>query len=483
MSERQIPSTIDYSQVLPLSVPAIAKRQKFYAANGGVFSAAANNEIRIPVHSVNSLCDPAHSYLEFAVRNVGGQTFGPDIGGAYNFFTECRIEQGGRVLSRIQELNRLHAAVLAPCQDSSEGVSTEGIFGSRRTYTQGGAGAASLVVAAPGLTSDVYSLGRHNNQNYFANNDQHRFAMPIPTGLFNQDKLLPLPLVDNNSPITIVLTLGIAANVGCWNGLPGANDLEVFELSYNAQLVEVGNDVIEQFRGVQDMFGGQLVLSGQDWEYSAANIVANQQGSVDLRIPVRKRSIKSFFWIAQSDDYANTGGLGPSTTYNLGFSGQANVESWNLKFGSVVFPSTPVRAMGNSAVAGAPFRRGESVMELAKAFGTLGFENPTGTLATTSYCTDSLGIGDGDLGQGGAPRVPISNETICVCPNGISTEAFSRSITESGVDVETLAQETYLTLNWADGVGSGIEAKVIHTWTLYDQHYYFNRDGSITYSN
>jgi len=483
MSERQIPSTIDYSQVLPLSVPAIAKRQKFYAANGGVFSAAANNEIRIPVHSVNSLCDPAHSYLEFAVRNVGGQTFGPDIGGAYNFFTECRIEQGGRVLSRIQELNRLYAAVITPCQDSSEGVSTEGIFGSRRTYTQGGAGAASLVVAAPGLTLDIYSLGRHNNQNYFANASQHRFAMPIPTGLFNQDKLLPLPLVDNNSPITIVLTLGIAANVGCWNGLPGANDLEVFELSYNAQLVEVGNDVIEQFRGVQDMFGGQLVLSGQDWEYSAANIVANQQGTVDLRIPVRKRSIKSFFWIAQSDDYANTGGLGPSTTYNLGFSGQANIESWNLKFGSVVFPSTPVRAMGNSGVADAPFRRGESVMELAKAFGTLGFENPTGTLSTTSYCTDSVGMGNGDMGAGGAPRVPISNEPISVCPNGISTEAFARSITESGVDVETLAQETFLTLNWANGVNSGIEAKVIHTWTLFDQHYYFNRDGSITYSN
>tara|TARA_R100001443_G_scaffold48851_3_gene61251 strand:+ start:647 stop:2089 length:1443 start_codon:yes stop_codon:yes gene_type:complete len=480
MSERQIPSTIDYSQVLPLSVPAIAKRHKFYAANGGVFTWAGNNEIRIPVDSVNALCDPAHSYLEFAVQNVGGQTFGPDIGGAYNFFTECRIEQGGRVLSRIQELNRLYAAVLNPCQESSEGVSTEGILGSRRSYTNNAA--ASLVPAAAGSTSDVYSLARHNNQAYFGA-ATHRFTMPLPTGLFNQDKLIPLPLVDNNSPITIVLTLANPQNVGCWNGIPNANDLQVFETTYNAQLIEVGNDVIEQFRGVQDMFGGQLVLSGQDWEYSASNIAAGANGTVDLRLPVRKRSIKSVFWIAQSDDYGNTGGLGPSTTYNLSFSGQANVDSWNLKFGSVVFPSTPVRAMGNSAVAGAPFRRGESVMELAKAFGTLGFENPTGTLSTTSYCTDSVGMGDGDMGVGGAPRVPISNEPVSVCPNGISTEAFARSITESGVDVETLAQETFLTLNWANGVNSGIEAKVIHTWVLYDQHYYFNRDGSITFSN
>ena len=147
------------------------------------------------------------------------------------------------------------------------------------------------------------------------------------------------------------------------------------------------------------------------------------------------------------------------------------------------FPSTPISAIGDVAAAGCEFQRGESVMEIAKAFGTLGYENPTGLLSTLSYGTDSLGMGNGDNGVGGNPRVPVTNDVICVCPNGVSTEAFSRSITESGVDVETLAQETYLQLNWEAGINSGIEDKVIHAWFLYDQHYYFNKDGSITFSN
>jgi len=485
MSQRQIPSTIDYSTILPLSVPAIAKRQKFYPANGGQFNWSNNQEIRIPVSSVNALLDAQHSFLDFSVtNNSAAVSFGPDIGGGWNYFTQLRVEQGGRVLSQTHDVNRLFASVLNPCQESSEGRATEGIKGSARAYN--GAGAASTAVAPFNSPSDVYTLARHNHQAYFAAavaGTTHRMTCSIPNGLFTQEKLIPLPLVDQNAPITIVLTLCNPQEVGCWSGAPAANDITIGDVSYVAQLIEVGNDVIDQFRAVQDMFGGQVVLSGQDWEYSAANVPALTTGSLDLRLPVRKRSIKSIFWVAQSNDYANTGGLAESTCYSLSFAGQMNLESWGLKFGSVVFPSTPVRGFGDVAVFGSEFRRGESVMELAKAFGTLGFENPTGTLSTLSYGTDSLGMANGDNGVGGNPRVPISNEVVCVCPNGVSTEAFARSITESGVDVETLAQETYLTLNWPGGINSGIEDKVVHMWALYDQHYYFNKDGSITYSN
>ena len=480
MSQRQIPSTIDYSTALPLSVPAIAKRQKFYPANGGQFNFGTNQEIRIPVSSINCLLDSHHSFLDFAVSNNGAQTFGPDLAGGWNFFSQLRVEQAGRVISQTHEINRLFASVLNPVQESSEGRGTEGIKGSARTYN--GALAASTAVALQGAASDIYSLDRHNTDAYFGA-ATHRFTMSVPTGLFNQDKLIPLPLVDQNAPITIVLTCCNPQDVGCWNGAPAATDLMIEAVSYVAQLIEVGPDVIAQFRAVQDMFGGQVVLSGQDWEYTAANVPALSTGSADLRLPVRKRSIKSVCWTAQSNDYANTGGIVAATCYNTSFAGQMNIVSWGLKFGSVVFPSTPISAIGDVAAAGCEFQRGESVMEIAKAFGTLGYENPTGLLSTLSYGTDSLGMGNGDNGVGGNPRVPVTNDVICVCPNGVSTEAFSRSITESGVDVETLAQETYLQLNWEAGINSGIEDKVIHAWFLFDQHYYFNKDGSITFSN
>ena len=51
------------------------------------------------------------------------------------------------------------------------------------------------------------------------------------------------------------------------------------------------------------------------------------------------------------------------------------------------------------------------------------------------------------------------------------------------MDVETLSQDTYLQLNWDNGVNSGAEDKIVHMWCLFDQHYYFNRDGSVTFSN
>ena len=44
--DRKMPSSIDYSDVLPLSVPAQSRRRKFFPVNGGEFRDNGNNEIR-----------------------------------------------------------------------------------------------------------------------------------------------------------------------------------------------------------------------------------------------------------------------------------------------------------------------------------------------------------------------------------------------------------------------------------------------------
>ena len=68
--ERTLPSTINFQDVLPLSVPAIARRRRFYPQNGTTFNAGGTNEIRIEIASPNSLLDAGHSYLEFEVDHV-----------------------------------------------------------------------------------------------------------------------------------------------------------------------------------------------------------------------------------------------------------------------------------------------------------------------------------------------------------------------------------------------------------------------------
>ena len=67
--ERSVPSSIDYSNVLPQAIPAIARRRKFYPQNGTSFNFNGSREIRIEIGSVNSLMDASHSYFEFTVEN------------------------------------------------------------------------------------------------------------------------------------------------------------------------------------------------------------------------------------------------------------------------------------------------------------------------------------------------------------------------------------------------------------------------------
>ena len=64
MEPRVMPSTIDYSSMLPMSVPAMASRRKFFPSNGSTFSNLGNRQIRIELAHGSALLDPSHSYLQ-----------------------------------------------------------------------------------------------------------------------------------------------------------------------------------------------------------------------------------------------------------------------------------------------------------------------------------------------------------------------------------------------------------------------------------
>ena len=480
---RVMPSTIDYSSMLPMSVPAMASRRKFFPSNGSTFSNLGNRQIRIELPHTSALLDPSHSYLQIALTNIGGNTLGLDLGGANCLFESIRVEQGGRLLSYTQASNRLHSAILSPLQQTSEGVATASITELNRAYNTNVA--ASIAPAAAGQTSEFYDIQCHNSGASIGAGATIRLTMPMTSGLFSQDKLIPLPLVDPMAPLTIVLELGIDSDVGAWSAPPLAGELQISECAYVAHLVEVGPDVIQQFRMVQQAMGGQLVISGQDYEYFSGSLPA-QSSVAAIACPVRKKSVKSFFWCSQSNTYANTAGpITQDLAFNLSFAGNANIDSFQFRVGPLLYPPTPVQCWGQTLGApavGAEFNRGQCAMELAKAVGTMSATNPTGILSTTTYGTDQVGLASGENGIGGATHCPLSEDKYSVCPFGISTDSFMRDVVESGIDTETLAQDSVLELNWAAGDNSALEAQVVHIWALYDQHYYFNADGSVTYS-
>lgn len=486
--ERTLPSSINYQDVLPLSVPAIARRRRFYPQNGTSFNVDGTQEIRIQIESPNSLLDAQMSYLEFEVVNNttggGAKTFGFEQGGGAVMFQTVRVEQGGRVLSEIQAHNRLHATLLDPVQVSSDGKVTESLTQGQRGFNSIGGFAGAVAPSAAGLSSLAYANCRHNIVTQVPAQGAYRFTMPLTGGLFTQDKLIPLPLVRQDAPLTISLIVSVPDDIGVWDIAPVATDLSIRKISYTAQLIEVGRDVLDQMRQVQSAMGGQLVISGQDWEHQQGELPRQSTGEQVIRMPSRKRSINSLFWTAQSNDYGNgAGGMERWNVYNLSYGGAAAVDSFQLKVGSVVYPPTPINSFGPPNPAGS-HRRGEAVMELAKAFGTLGFVNPTGRINTLTYGTDNGGMGDGDNGDGlGGTIAPGSNEPTCVCPFGIDLTSFQHEALQAGVDTETLSQETNLILNITAGANSGEENKVVHQWIVYDQHYYFNANGMITFSN
>jgi len=491
-----MPSTIDYSEMLPLSIPAMASRRKFYPTNGSTFNYNGNKQIRIEVGHPSALLDATHSYLELRIRNTGAQTFGFDTGGTNCLFETIRVEQGGKLISYTQANNRLHSAILSPAMMSSEGKGTAGCTELQRSFNSNIV--ASIAVQPVGAAfGTYYDVGVHNSSAFFGAGRTMRMTCNITSGLFSQDKLIPLPLIDQNAPLTIVLELGDPNDVGSWNAAPGAGDLSVVECAYVAHLVEVGPDVINQFKMVRDDMGGQLALSGYEYEYFTGAVPAGTGNQIQLACPARKRSIKSLLWCAQSNDLANT--VGPlannSTLYNLSFCGNMRITSWQFAVGPILYPpGEPIRCWGNPrtaagggvALADAAFRRGECLNELCKALGKLGTINPGGLLSGMTYGVDEYAVADGKNGDtiGGFPQTLAarSDVRVGVSPFGVSTDGFIRDVAESGVDSQTLAQESRLMLNWATG-DSGDEDFVVHMWVVSDRHYYINRDGSVTYSD
>ena len=153
----------------------------------------------------------------------------------------------------------------------------------------------------------------------------------------------------------------------------------------------------------------------------------------------------------------------------------------------MVYPPTPINMSGTTGLPNEPMRRGEMCMELAKAFGTLGWAKPSGQLNTFCYASGVDGNGNGDNGNAVTVSVGTSSTPISNFVAGLDLDAWQRTAIEGGVDNETLAEEANLIIdidgNAAGPGNSGIENKTVHMYVLFDQHYYFNRDGMITFSN
>ena len=463
--ERVLPKTLDYTDVLPLAVESKARRRTFFPVNGATFVSNAANIISIDL-SADALLDTQHSYLRFNLTGPAGNNMGIDYAGGHSFIRRLRIEQSGTVLEDIQSYNRLMGAIILPCQSGADHKAT-------RTLTEAikgdSAADGAMAVAPAAITANAAGAlrqvgGNNNAETQFGNGGTYTFCIPLTSGLLNCDKLVPLMLM--SAPLTIEIEL--ASEVSAMIQNAGATAYTISDVRYVANLVEVGQDVAQQLRMLQEVSGGVLTLAGQTYRHFQGAI-ANATDNV-INVPARVKSMKSIFFYSKG---TNADAIG---TYDLGSGGTMGLQEFQLKIGSVVYPPTPVQCQhrGGAAIGASGGQRSEQLMELAKAWGNVGSNKGLGMLQSLNYGTtietEANGAATNGFLSGGAQYV--------FCPYGLDLEAFQRVAIESGVNTADRSLPISLILSH----NSAQSEQQVDAFILADALFYINADGSMSVS-
>jgi len=474
--DRVLPSNVDYTKILPLAVESRSHRRAFFPTNGQRFESDGNNIIRIDV-SASAFLDPKHSYLRFRFTNDTNTTMGFDFGGGSGVIRRLRIEQAGNVLSDVNNYNKLLSSIILPSQGGMDSVGhrsvTEGVrfangqaAGSNMTPAPAGECNGTIAISPSTTATTLTAAGGAANA--------YTFCIPLVNGLLGstQDKMVPLQLL-GSSPITIEIELAPLLDIGTFGALPAGNNRYIIDdVRYLAQLVEVGPEVDQQIRMVQDVSGGRLVLNGVDYTHFAGNIPANSLGSQVINVPARRKSMKSLFFVGASQSYA--GGAAHQLVSNLSFGGSFSAKSFQMKIGSVMHPATPIECNFNNDALTA-VNRAEAFSELAKCWGTLSSVNGVGVLSTSNYATTTCDVAGMavDAGPGAGPQ------SYRFAPFGIDLEAFQRTAIESGVNTADRSLPISLIIDIATAQA---QATNVDAYVAYDSLYFIDEMGTIRVS-
>ena len=473
--ERVLPKTIDYTDVLPLAVESKSRRRTFFPTNGQTFTDNTNNIVRIDI-SADALLDTQHSYLRFT-GTFAAATVGLDFAGGHSFIRRLRVEQSGTILEDIQSYNKLMGGIVLPCQCGSdylkersitEGVNQNSRAGTTALFAQPQAAQVTAVGAgvgdALGLRTGAALTNNNNNiLSQIAAGGAYDFCIPLTSGIFNNEKLIPLMLM--SAPLTIEIELAPHVQAVA---AAGAGTYSWSNVRYIANLVEVGQDVAQQLRMVQEMSGGVLTLAGQTYRHFSGQTSGGAESVIN--IPARVKSMKSIFF------YSKGAAANAVGNYDLGGGGTMSLQEFQLKIGSVTYPPTPVQCShrGGAVIGATGGQRAEQLMELAKAWGNVGSTKGLGMLQSLNYATtvetEAVGAAVGGFLSGGGQY--------SFCPYGLDLEAFQRVAIESGVNTADRSLPISLILSHA----AGAAAQTLDAYVLADALFYINSDGSMSVS-
>jgi len=273
----------------------------------------------------------------------------------------------------------------------------------------------------------------------------------LVSGLLDNDKYLPLVLMNAGITIEFELASAVEAMVGT------APNYRISNVRYVSHLIDLERSFYDRLRMVQQQSGGVLQIAGQSFR-SFRTTIDNGRNQAN-NCPARVRSIKSFFFCAKRAPSA--------TEYGLSSSGHLSLTQFQLAIGATRYPPTA----NECEVANGTNKVG-AYTELVKAFGKVG-SNIHSDLMLGTNAYPSAGD-DGDFAQGSA---------VAFAPYGIDLEAFRHEI-ENGIDTSSRALPITLhTTHSADPRGGNGNCNQLLMYVLYDSLFYVNMDGSVSVSN
>jgi hypothetical protein len=443
------PNSVNYADQFPLGIQATSHRRLFFPSTGDKYSPGGSNIIRIDIN-YDGLLDTAQSYLMFKFKNTSTKKMKLDLG--QPVISRLRVESGGVVLEDIQDYNQLLGGILVPSQSGF------GNFHHESFNTNLGTGKVTTAsndnqLAACGYLQRNTSADTEQNANNFTGvigpGDEFTMCYKLVSGLLDNDKYLPLVLMNAGLTISLELSPGNAVGVS-EHGDPVDIDYEVSAVRYVAHLIDLQRDFYTAMRGAQQQAGGNLTIAGTSFRSYTATVGTGLENT--LNIPARVRSIKSVFWKISTAD--------SNQQYNLSTGNHANISSYQLKISATNYPPTAVNV-------NAVTNKIEPYLELQKAFGKLGSTVHSDLLGAGSY----LILEDIDIDW-------ADTRALSFAPFGIDLESFRHEI-ENGVDTSTRSLPMTLTLT-----GSGATKKLtVDVFVMYDALFYVDMNGAVNVSS
>jgi hypothetical protein len=267
-----------------------------------------------------------------------------------------------------------------------------------------------------------------------------RYQVNLATGLFTQDKLIPVKFMASQLAIEITLEQPKACILQFDNGVAMTS-----EPTYYVGNVNLIPEILEFDASYDAMFLRGLREGGVPIKFSSWHTFlfsSAQASNVNLQVQERSRSVKALFAVQRLSQPAYNTDF-HATLFDTAALGNSALQSYQFRIGGRYFPAAPVQCsttLGSANTNGAT----EAYVELQKALNCVGDYrlststnvlrwgiqgSATGAITNTDYTT---GVGTG-LASGSRPRV--------ISPYSPTTNAF---VTTTGsqcfamaIDLET----------------------------------------------